>query len=269
MALRPMGVYVLTSSAIFAQKKTVYHVGKMAQLAGESASLTTLAGKELESSIEMGNQAAIESEQGLELQSAAIELELDAETKFAASAQELIKAKKYSREAETLHEQSAAAESESDIATAKARDDFVSSEALLAQVEKDRAEELAYEEKSAASFEKSSTAEEIAIEAEESAAEYEAIVIENEGQSLKDGASFAETEVGGLETAEGVVACTPFPLLNFFCDAVGAISEIALQGRAAFEGVKTAVESYAAASAQRKENAKLAIALEKHEEAAR
>ena len=269
MAARTIGVYMLTTSAFHAQKKTKYHVGKMTQLAGEAASLTTLAGEELETSIELGEKAAIESEQGLELQSTSIELELDAEREFAKAAGELALAKKYSTEAEILHEQAAEKTAESEIAIAKARDDLAASEALIAQAEEDRAAELINEEKSAALFEESSAAEEVATEAEAKAAEYEAIVIKNEGQSLVDGESLAQTEVGALETGETVAACTPIPFLNFVCEAIGAISETALQGRAAFVGAKTAVESLAAAAAQRKENAELAIALEKQEEAAR
>ena len=100
MALRPIGVYMLTGSALHVQQKTFYHVGKMTELAGEAASLTTLAGEELESSIEMGEKAAVESEQGLELQSTSIELQLDAEREFAKSTGELALGKEYSAEAE-------------------------------------------------------------------------------------------------------------------------------------------------------------------------
>jgi len=260
---------MLTGSALHVQQKTFYHVGKMTELAGEAASLTTLAGEELESSIEMGEKAAVESEQGLELQSTSIELELDAEREFAKAAGELALGKEFSAEAEELHAQAAEKTSESEIATAKARDDFAASEALLTQAEEDRAAELIDEEKSAAAFEESSTAEELAIEAEERVAEYEAIVIKNEGQSLNDGESLAQTEVGALEDAEVVASCTPIPFLNFVCEAFGAISETAFTGRAAFVGAKAALESLSAASAQRKENAELAIALEKREEAAR
>ena len=72
MAFRSIGVYLLTSSALYAQKKTVYHVGKMTKLASESAALTMQAGEELESSIELSEKAAIESEEGFELQSESI-----------------------------------------------------------------------------------------------------------------------------------------------------------------------------------------------------
>lgn len=269
MARRPFGVYLLTGSALHAQQKTVYHVGKMTQLAGEAASLTTFAGEELESSIEIGEKAAIESEQGLELQSTSIELGLDAEREFAKAAVEKATAKEYSEQAELLHDQAAGKTAASEIEIAKARDDLAASEELLSQAEKDRTAELMNEKKSAAFFEESSAAEEIATGAQEKAAEYEAIVIKNEGKGLKDGESLAQTEAGALEGAETVAACTPIPFLNVFCEALGAISETALQGRAAFVGAKTAIESLAAASAQRKENAELAIVLKKQEEAAR
>ena len=153
MALRPIGVYLLTMEALHAQKKTVYHVRKMSQLASEAASLTTLAGEELESSIELGEKAAVESEQGLELQSTSIELELDAESEFAKAAGEAALAEEYSGQAEMLHEKAAKKAAESEIAFAKARDDLAASEALLAQAEEDRAAELINEEKSVALFE--------------------------------------------------------------------------------------------------------------------
>jgi len=86
---------------------------------------------------------------------------------------------------------------------------------------------------------------------------------------VKDGESLVQTEVGALEDAETVAACTPIPLFNFVCEAFGAITEMALQGRAAAEGAKAAIESLSAASAQRKETAELAIALEEQEDAAR
>lgn len=269
MALRPIGVYLLTSSALYAQKRTMYHVDKMAELASESASLTTLAGEELESSIEMEEAAAVESEEGLVLQSESIELELDAEREFLKAAEEMTLAGEYTEQAEILHEKAAEEASESEITSTKAREDLAASEALLTQAEEDRAAAVLDEEKSVALFEQSSTAEEVATGAEERAAEYEAIVIKRGGQSLTDGESLVQTEVGALEDAETVAACTPIPFLNFFCEALGAITETALQGRAAFEGAKTALESLSAASAQRKETAELAIALEKQEEAAR
>ena len=90
----------------------------------------------------MGEKAAVESEQGLELQSTSIELELDAEREFAKAAGELALGKEFSAEAEELHAQAAEKTSESEIATAKARDDFAASEALLTQAEEDRAAEI-------------------------------------------------------------------------------------------------------------------------------
>jgi hypothetical protein len=269
MARRPIGVYLLTGSALYAQKITVYHVGKMTQLAGEAASLTTLAGEELESSIEMEEKAAVESEEGLELQSESIDLGLDAEREFVKAGEEIALAEEYKGQAEILHEQAAERESKSEIATTKAKEDLAASEASLTKAKEDRAAAALDKEKSDALFEVSSTAEEVAIDAEERAAEYEAIVMEREGQSVKDGESLVQTEVGALEDAETVAACTPIPFFNFVCEAIGAITETALQGWAAFEGAKTALESLSAASAEQKKDAELAVASEKQDEAAR
>ena len=66
-----------------------------------------------------------------------------------------------------------------------------------------------------------------------------------------------------------MAACSPIPLLDLFCEAVGAVIETGYQGIAAFEGAKSAAESLAAAVAQRKEHAELVLAVEKQEEATR
>ncbi len=52
-----------------------------------------------------------------------------------------------------------------------------------------------------------------------------------------------------------MAACSPIPLLDLFCEAVGAVIETGYQGIAAFEGAKSAAESLSAAVAQRKEYA--------------
>ena len=65
-----------------------------------------------------------------------------------------------------------------------------------------------------------------------------------------------------------MVACTPIPFLDIFCDIVGGAAETVFQGKAAIEGAKSAVESIIAASAHGKERTNLLIAVEKHEEAA-
>lgn len=66
-----------------------------------------------------------------------------------------------------------------------------------------------------------------------------------------------------------MATCTPIPLLDFFCDGIGAIIESGYQGMAALEGAKAAVESISAVAAQSKERAQMALAIEKEEEAAR
>jgi len=153
MALRPIGVYLLTSSALYAQKKRLFHVGKMTQLASESASLTMLAGEELESSIEMGEKAAVESEEGLELQSESIDLGFDADRKFAKAAEEMALAEKYKGEADMLHEQAAEKTSESEIATTNAKEHLAASDVSLTKAKEDRAAAVADKEKSVAFFE--------------------------------------------------------------------------------------------------------------------
>ena len=66
-----------------------------------------------------------------------------------------------------------------------------------------------------------------------------------------------------------MVACSPIPIINIFCDAVGAIIESGYQGIAAFEGAKSAIETISAVTAQRKEHAELLLAIEKQGEATR
>mmetsp|Transcript_14772 Transcript_14772/g.29107 ORF Transcript_14772/g.29107 Transcript_14772/m.29107 type:complete len:566 (-) Transcript_14772:2-1699(-) len=71
-----------------------------------------------------------------------------------------------------------------------------------------------------------------------------------------------------VEEAEGVAACTAIPFINVVCDAFGAITEAGIQTIAAYEGAKAAVESVSAAVAEGKGRAQIALALEKHDEAA-
>ena len=71
------------------------------------------------------------------------------------------------------------------------------------------------------------------------------------------------------EDLEAMAACTPIPILDIFCDAVGAIIEVPLQGVATLEGAKAALESISAAGARKKENAELILAAKQQEEATR
>lgn len=66
-----------------------------------------------------------------------------------------------------------------------------------------------------------------------------------------------------------MAACTPIPILDIFCDAVGAIIEVPLQGVATLEGAKAAFESIKAANAQKEENEELILAAKQQEEATR
>jgi len=269
MALRPMGVYLLTGSALRSQTRTTYHLAKMDKLAAESASLTLLANAELASSLETQTKSAIDSEEALALQSESIELGISAEFELAKAAAETALGESLAGEAEALREKSAGDASESEASFADAEEARVASGAMRARTEEDRARAALDEERSVAYLEESSRAEEIAAGAEERASEYEAVAMRREGQSIKDGEALLKTEANAMEDAEVMAACSPIPLLDLFCEAVGAVIETGYQGIAAFEGAKSAAESLAAAVAQRKEHAELVLAVEKQEEATR
>jgi len=264
-----MGVYLLTSTALYSQTRTAYHLTKMNKLAAESASLALLANSELAQSLELQSKSVIDSEEGLALQSESVELEMDADREFAKAAAETAFGEEYSEQAEALHEKSAQDALESEASLTHAEEMQLRSEELHLQSEKDRAAAALDEEKSLALLEQSSKEGEIAAGAEEKAAKYEAIAIRKEGQSIKDGETFLKTETGAMEDAEVMAACTPIPFLNLLCEAFGVVIETGYQGIAAFEGAKAAVETISAATAQRKEYAELILAVEKQEEAAR
>ena len=65
-----------------------------------------------------------------------------------------------------------------------------------------------------------------------------------------------------------MVACAPIPVLDVFCETLGVIAEVGFQSVAALEGAKAAIESMSAVTAHRKEQAEIALAIAKHEEAA-
>lgn len=193
-----MGVYLLTGSALYSQTRSTYHITKMDTLAAESAALTLAANAELESSLELQGKSAIDSEEGLALQSESVELEMDAEREFAKAAAETALGKEYAEQAELLHEKSAKDALESEAAITNAEELEVRSEELHLQAEKDRAAAALDEEKSIALLEEASEAGEIAAGAEEKAAEYEAIALKREGQSIKDGEALLRTEAGAM-----------------------------------------------------------------------
>ncbi|KAL7541212.1 hypothetical protein ACHAXR_010723 [Thalassiosira sp. AJA248-18] len=264
-----MGVYLLTGTALHSQTRTLYHLTKMNTLATESATLAILGNAELTTSLELQSKSAIDSEEGLLLQSESAELEIDAEREFAKSAAESALGTEYIEEAEMLHEESARDALESEPSLTNAQELEVRSGELQLRAGEDRAAAALDEEKSVALLEESSAAGEVAAGAEEKAAEYEAIAMRKEGQSIKDGEALLKTEAGAAEDAEAMIACAPIPILNFFCEAIGSVIETGYQGFAAFEGAKSAVETISAVSAQRKEHAELILAIEKQEEAAR
>jgi len=260
---------MLTGTALYSQTRTTYHLTKMNTLAAESASLTLLANAEELNAIEMQSKSAIDSEEGLALQSESVELEMDAEREFVKATAETALGGEYLEQAEALHEQSAQDALESEASVTDAEEMQLRSEELHVQAESDRVAAALDEEKSIALLEEASKAGEIATAAEEKAAEYETIAIKKEGQSVKDGEAMLKTEAGAMEDAEVMVACSPIPIINIFCDAVGAIIESGYQGIAAFEGAKSAIETISAVTAQRKEHAELILAIEKQEEATR
>mmetsp|Transcript_13527 Transcript_13527/g.29050 ORF Transcript_13527/g.29050 Transcript_13527/m.29050 type:complete len:746 (+) Transcript_13527:361-2598(+) len=269
MALRPMGVYLLTGTALHSQTRTTYHLAKMNELAAESASLALLADAEISSAIELQGKSAIDSEAGLTLQSESIELETAAEREFVKAAAETALGDEYLEQAEALHEKSAQDALESEELITDAEELQLRSEELHVQAEYDRAAAALDEERSVALLEEAAKAGEIATGAEEKAAEYQALAVKRGGQSAKDGKALLRTEAGAMEDAEVIAACTPIPFLNFVCDAIGAIIESGYQSIAAFEGAKSAIETISAVTAQRKEHAELVVAIEKEEEAAR
>lgn len=170
----------------------------MSKLAAESASLALLADAELESSFELQSKSAIESEEGLALQTESVEMELDAEREFVKAATETAMGNEYQDQAEVLREKSAQDVSEGDASLTHAEEMQLQSTELHVQAEKDRTAAALDEEKSLSFFEESTTAGEIAAGAEEKAAEYEAIAIRREGQSLKDGEALLKTETGAM-----------------------------------------------------------------------
>ena len=187
--ISPMGVYVLTSTALYSQKQTIYHVTKMKKLATDSASLFAIANAELESSVELESKSAIDSEEGMALQTESLELEVDAEEMEAKSAAETILGEELTDEAEMLHEKSARDSLESEVSFSQSKEMQLQSKGLHTQAEKDRAAAAFDEAKSVTLLEEASKAESLAAEYETEAAEYEAIVLKREGQSIKDGVS--------------------------------------------------------------------------------
>ncbi|KAL7547257.1 hypothetical protein ACHAWF_010579 [Thalassiosira exigua] len=269
MALRPMGVYLLTGTALRSQTRSAYHVAQMNRLATESASLSLAAAAELDASLALEGQSAVDSEEGVALQAESIELELAAELEFAKAAAETALGEEYEAEAEALREESAKDAAESEASLARAEKLELRAEELSSQAETDRAAAALDEEKSVALLEESAKASEIATGAEEKAAEYEALVLKREGRSIKDGEALLKAEAGAMEDAEAMAACMPIPFLNFVCEAVGTMIEAGYQGVAAFRGAKAAVETISAVAAQGKERSEWVLAAEQEEEAAR
>ena len=93
----------------------------MKKLATDSASLFAIANAELESSVELESKSAIDSEEGMALQTESLELEVDAEEMEAKSAAETILGEELTDEAEMLHEKSARDSLESEVSFSQSK----------------------------------------------------------------------------------------------------------------------------------------------------
>ncbi|KAL7514286.1 hypothetical protein ACHAXN_012063 [Cyclotella atomus] len=269
MALRPLGVYLLTGSALYTQTKTTYHLTEMTTLAAKSTSLTLLAAGEEESALALQREAAIDSEDGLEKQSESIELEASSEREHVKAAEQTLLAEKYKEEAEALHAESVKDKAESESAFEESEELETLSEQANIESGQDLAAAETYEEQSAFEFDEAAKAEKLAEEAEARAAKDESVVVQKEAASAKDAESLTKTETGAIEDAEAIASCEVIPVLNVFCDIAGAITEAGLQSVAAVEAAKSAVESITAATWSGKEREELLATSNEHAEAAR
>jgi len=269
MAFRPIGVYLLTGSALYTQTKTTHHLTEMSSLATKSTSLTALAMGETEAAVELQQKAAIDADEGLNLQSQAIDLEASAERETAEAAEETILAEKYEEEAEALHEQAVKDKLQSESLVEQSEELEAASLQENIEAGQDLAAAETYKVQSEFEFEQAAKAEKLAEEAEARAAEDEGAALKQESASVEDAKAFGKTETKAGEDAEAVAACEVIPILNVFCDIGGAITEAGFQSIAAVEAAKAAVESIAAATWSGKEREEILIASDNHAEAAK
>ena len=215
----PLGVYLLGGSALYTQTKTTQHLTQMAELATKSTEITLLATAELESSIELQTKSAIDSEEGLELQSESIELETDAEEEFAKAAEETILAEEYEEQASALEKQSAKDALESETAFSQAKELELNSQQLQIKADEDRVSAAINEDKSVAMMVEVAKAKQSADGAEVKVGEYEGIALKDEAKSLKEGEALVKTETGAL-VSECKQLCPVFHILfvtNHLC----------------------------------------------------
>jgi hypothetical protein len=266
MALRLGGTYLLAGTALRSQSRVAYHLSRMEMTASEAIVLNMASDAELESSMILRGESAIDSEEGLTLQGEAAEHELDAEREFLASEVEYAAGDGFEAEAGETRASAErdALESEASFVESEAAD--IESSALRGRAEVEGGESASDSERSVAYWEGSTNAGRVATAAEEGAAEYGAVAA---ASGLGDGEALARAEAGAMEDAEVMAACAPIPVLNLLCEAVGSIAEVGYQSIAAFEGAKAAVDGVSAALARGRERTELVLAVEKREEAAR
>ena len=269
MALRLGGTYLLAGTALRSQSRVAYHLSRMEMTASEAIVLNMASDAELESSMILRGESAIDSEEGLTLQGEAAEHELDAEREFLASEVEYAAGDGFEAEAGETRASAErdALESEASFVESEAAD--IESSALRGRAEVEGGESASDSERSVAYWEGSTNAGRVATAAEEGAAEYGAVAAGDAASGLGDGEALARAEAGAMEDAEVMAACAPIPVLNLLCEAVGSIAEVGYQSIAAFEGAKAAVDGVSAALARGRERTELVLAVEKREEAAR
>jgi hypothetical protein len=241
----------------------------MSSLATKSATLTAIATGETDAALELQREAAVDSEEGIEMQSESIELEASSEREIAEATEQTLIAEKYKEQAETLHEQSVKDKMESESSFEKAEELEASSKQAYIEAGQDLAAAETYQEQSVFDFDEAAKAEQLATNAEVQAAKDETIVLEKEAASAKDAESLVKTESSAAEDAEAIAVCEVVPFLNVLCDIAGAITEGGLQAIAAVEASKSAIESIAAATWSGKEKQELLVASEEHAEAAK
>jgi hypothetical protein len=269
MALRLGGTYLLACTALRSQSRVAYHLSRMETSASLAIALNAASDAELESSLVLGDESAIDSEEGLTLQGEAAELGLDAEREHLASVAERAAGDGFEAEAVEMRASAEGDALESGSALAGSEAAALESAALRARAEIEWGSSASDSERSAALWEGSANAGRVATAAEEGAAEYGAVAAGDAAAGVGDGDALARAEAGAMEDAEVMAACAPIPVINLVCEAVGSIVEVGYQAVAAFEGAKAAVDGVSAAVARGKERSELVLAAEKREEAAR
>ncbi|KAL3826791.1 hypothetical protein ACHAXA_000617 [Cyclostephanos tholiformis] len=269
MALRVGGTYLLAGTALRSQSRVAYHLSKMEIAASDSIALSAALDAELASSVILGSESAIDSENGLTLQDEAAELELDAELEYLSSEVEYVAGDAYEAEAEELRDAAGGDALESEASFAESERATVESARLRSRAEMEGESAAQVLEASTASWEGSLEGVKVAAIAEERAIEDGALATADAASGLSDGKVLAKAETSAMEDAEVMAACAPMPVLNLMCEAIGSVVEIGYQSIAALEGAKAAVESISATIARGEERAELALAAEEREDAAR